>query len=74
MELLGPRIVAKGASSALRTRLPQTSTKGHPAQLGGTLIITPDGQVPYSHLSDDASDNATSEEILAALRALPNRP
>ena len=73
-ELLGPRVVAKGTASALRTRLPQTSTKGHPAQLGGVLIVTPDGKVPYAHLADDASDNASSEEILAALRDLPQRP
>lgn len=67
-ELLGPRMVAKGTSSAIRTGLPQTRTKGHPAQLGGVLIVAPDGSVPYAHLADDASDNAPNAEVLAAAR------
>lgn len=65
-ELLGPRVVARGAVSGLRSRLPQTATKGHPAQLGGVLLVLPDGSVPYAHLAEDASDNATTDEILAA--------
>jgi hypothetical protein len=70
-ELWGPSVVARGTIGALRTRLPQTATKGHPAQLGGVLLILPDGSIPYAHLADDASDNAPSEEILeAAERAL----
>jgi hypothetical protein len=67
-ELLGPRVVAKGTASALRTGLFQTRTKGHPAQLGGVLIVAPDGSVPYAHLADDASDNASNDEVLRAAR------
>ena len=65
-ELLGPRVVAKGTTSALRTGLFQTRTKGHPAQLGGVLIVAPDGSVPYAHLADDASDNPPNDEVLRA--------
>jgi peroxiredoxin len=65
-ELFGPRIVAKGTTSALRTGLFQTRTKGHPAQLGGVLIVAPDGSVPYAHLADDASDNPPNDEVLRA--------
>ena len=65
-ELVGPRVMARGTVSALRTRLPQTATKGHPAQLGGVLLVLPDGSVPYAHLSEDAGDNAGTDEILAA--------
>ena len=65
-ELLGPRVVAKGTTSALRTGLFQTRTKGHPAQLGGVLIVAPDGSVPYAHLADDASDNPPNGEVLRA--------
>ena len=65
-ELLGPRVVARGTVSALRSRLPQTATKGHPAQLGGVLLVLPVGSIPYAHLSEDASDNASTDEILAA--------
>jgi peroxiredoxin len=65
-ELLGPRVVAKGTASALRTGLFQTRTKGHAAQLGGVLIVAPDGSVPYAHLADDASDNPPNDEVLRA--------
>jgi peroxiredoxin len=67
-ELLGPRVMAKGTATALRTGLRQTRTRGHSAQLGGVLIVAPDGSVPYAHLADDASDNATSDEVLDAAR------
>ncbi len=67
-ELIGPSVVAKGTARALRQRLPQQRTQGHPAQLGGVMLVLPDGSVPYSHLSDDASDNAPNDEVLAAVR------
>jgi hypothetical protein len=72
-ELLGPRVVLKGTTSALRTGLLQTRTKGHPAQLGGVVIVTPDGNVPYAHLADDASDNAPTDEVLRAARRVVKR-
>jgi peroxiredoxin len=67
-ELLGPKVAAKGLISSLRSRQPQGRTIGHPAQLGGTMIVRPDGSVAWSHMSEDASDNASPAEILAALR------
>jgi len=67
-ELLGPKVAAKGLVSSLRSRQPQGRTIGHPAQLGGTMIVRPDGSVPWSHMSEDASDNASPAEILAAIR------
>jgi peroxiredoxin len=69
-ELLGPKVVAKGLVGALRSRQPQGRTIGHPAQLGGAMIIRPDGSVAWSHMSEDASDNASPAEILAALREI----
>ena len=68
-ELLGPKVVAKGTALSARTGLRQGRTIGHPAQLGGALVIAPDGTVAWSHMSEDASDNAPAEEILAAVRA-----
>jgi peroxiredoxin len=68
-ELVGPTVVAKGVATAMRTGLRQTRTIGHPAQLGGAMVITPDGLIAWSHMSEDASDNAEPEEILEALRA-----
>jgi len=69
-ELLGPKVVAKGLVSALRSRQPQGRTIGHPAQLGGAMVVRPDGSVAWSHMSEDASDNASPAEILSALRKL----
>lgn len=69
-ELLGPKVVAKGLVGALRSRQPQGRTIGHPAQLGGAMIVRPDGSVAWSHMSEDASDNASPAEILSALRKI----
>lgn len=66
-ELLGPKVVAKGLLTTVRTGLRQGRTIGHPAQLGGALLILPDNTVAWSHISEDASDNASPEEILAAV-------
>ena len=49
------------------TGVVQGRTIGHAAQLGGVLVIRPGGTVAWSHMSEDASDNARPEEILAAL-------
>jgi hypothetical protein len=49
----------------------QGRTIGHPAQLGGALLIAPDGAVVHAHMSEDASDNASAEELLQAARAAP---
>jgi peroxiredoxin len=67
-ELLGPKVVAKGLATTARTGLVQGRTVGHPAQLGGAMVIAPDGRVVFSHMAQDASDNAEPEEILAVLR------
>ena len=72
-ELLGPAVVAKGLKTARETRQVQGRTLGHPAQLGGTLLIETDGTVAWSHMSDDAGDNASPEEILEAARGLAVR-
>ena len=67
-DLLGPKVVAKGALTTLRTRKLQGRTIGHPAQLGGAIVVAPGDKVVWSHMAKDASDNASPEEILAAIR------
>jgi hypothetical protein len=67
-ELLGPRVMAAGLRRGLKSGVHQGRTIGHPAQLGGVMIVTPDGDVPYVHLSDDASDNPPNSEVLNAAR------
>lgn len=73
-ELVGLKVIAKGALASVRTRQLQTRPVGDPAQLGGVLLITPGGEVAWSHLAGDASDNAQPREILAALRAQSAAP
>lgn len=73
-ELLGPKVVAKGVQASTRSGVVQGRTIGHAAQLGGVLVIRPDGTVAWSHMSEDASDHATPEEIVAALRDAAARP
>ena len=69
-ELFGPRSVSKGLLAGARSRKIQTRTVGNAAQLGGSLVIRPDGQVAWSHMSANAGDNASPEEILAAVRSV----
>ena len=65
-ELLGPQVVARGVATSRREHLIQGKTDGHPAQLGGVLIVKPGGEIAYVHLADDASDNPPNEEVLQA--------
>jgi hypothetical protein len=68
-ELLGPKVVAKGLRNAVTKGVVQGRVIGHPAQLGGTMIVKPDGSVAWTHMSEDAGDNASNEDILEAARA-----
>ena len=69
-DLFGPKVVAKGAVTIAKQGVVQTRTIGDAAQLGGVLVIRPDGEIAWSHMSDDAGDNATPDEILAAVRSV----
>lgn len=68
VDLFNPMVVAKGAVTGLREKTIQTRTIGDANQLGGALVIAPDGRITWSHMSKDAGDNAAPEEILAAVR------
>ena len=69
-ELFGLRSVSKGLIAGARSGRIQTRTIGNAAQLGGSLVVRPDGEVAWSHMSDNAGDNASPDEILAAVRAV----
>jgi AhpC/TSA antioxidant enzyme len=69
-ELLGPKVVAKGLLTGARTGARQGKTLGHPAQLGGAMVVVPGNEVAWSHMARDASDNASPKEILAAVRSV----
>jgi hypothetical protein len=68
-ELFGPSVVAKGLLTIARTGKLQGRTIGHPAQLGAAAVFRPGGAIAWSHVAQDASDNAAPEEILAAARS-----
>jgi len=67
-DLFNPKVVAKGAMTAVREKTMQTRTIGDAGQLGGVLVIDTGGNVIWSHMSKDPSDNASAEDILAAVR------
>jgi peroxiredoxin len=69
-ELLGPKSVSRGLKATFESRgkVHQGRIIGHPAQLGGAMVIAPGGEVTWSHMADDPSDNASPDEILAAAR------
>lgn len=68
-ELFKPEVFLKGIVRSARGGVVQGRPVGDVAQLGGTLIVMPDGTIPWSHMSRDASDNASIDEIVAALEA-----
>lgn len=69
-ELLGPKSVSTGLKKTFESRgkVHQGRIVGHPAQLGGAMVVAAGGEVTWSHMADDASDNASPSEILAAAR------
>jgi peroxiredoxin len=69
-ELLGPKSVTQGLRKTFESRgkVHQGRIIGHPAQLGGAMAIAQGGEVAWSHMAEDASDNASPEEILEAAR------
>jgi peroxiredoxin len=71
--LVAPRIVAKGAMVTARTGMVQGRTIGRASQLGGAMVIAPDGQVVWSRMARDAADNASAAEIGEAV-GLATRP
>jgi hypothetical protein len=67
-QLIGPSVVAKGLMTSLRTGKMQTRTIGDPAQLGGAIVVAQDGTIVWSKMAKDAGDNASPQEILAAVQ------
>lgn len=67
-ELVAPKIVTRGLRRSRDSGVRQGKMLGHPAQLGGLMLVTPGGEVPWLHLSDDASDYPPNEEATEAVR------
>jgi peroxiredoxin len=76
-ELIGPRQILRGLRVTIMSRLKlgsiavhQGRIRDHAAQLGGVLVIAPDGSVRYAYLSEESGDNPPAAEVLAAARAI----
>ena len=67
-ELVGPKMLLRGFNRARSSGVFQGKTVGHPAQLGGLMLVMPDGSAPWAHLSDDASDYPPNGEVIEAVR------
>ena len=68
-ELVGPKMLARGLNRARSSGVIQGRIVGHPAQLGGLMLVLPDGSAPWTHLSDDASDYPPNPEVIEAVRS-----
>lgn len=76
-EVIGPLQIWRGLVATIGSRLKQGSIavhqgriRSHAAQMGGVLVIAPDGSVRYAYLSEESGDNPPAREVLAAARAI----
>jgi len=67
-ELVAPKMIARGLRRSRESGVFQGKIVGHAAQLGGLMLITPGGDIPWAHLSTDASDYPPNDEVLEAIR------
>lgn len=65
---LGSPSTWKATARAWRQGLRQGNVQGDPWQLGGVLVVRPDGSVLYRYLSAFAGDHPKAPSILAAVR------
>jgi hypothetical protein len=70
---LGPAAWGAGIR-AFRSGARQTTTKGHPYQQGGLVVMAPGNKVLYTHISRAAGDHAPLSAVLAALDASAASP
>ncbi len=61
------------AVRAWRSGARQTRIQGDGLQLGGVLVVHPDGAVTWSYVSDEAGDHPAPSAITAALREAVER-
>lgn len=66
-ELFGVKSMVAGIKRATGDRVMQGAVKGHPAQLGGVLVVAKGGKIAWAHLADNAGDNPPNDDVLAAV-------
>jgi hypothetical protein len=65
-QLLGPRSVLSGVKHGARSGVVQGRIVGDAAQLGGVMVVRPDGSVALHQASKHAGDTLEVDDILAA--------
>ena len=65
-QLIGPKSLAKGIARGA-SGVGVGRVIGDVQQLGGTFIVGQDGEILWSHVMQDASDNPSVEELQEAL-------
>jgi AhpC/TSA antioxidant enzyme len=66
-QLLGPRSVLAGVKHGARSGVVQGRIIGDAAQLGGAVVVGPDGSVALHRASRHAGDTIEPGELLAAV-------
>jgi prostamide/prostaglandin F2alpha synthase len=72
-ELIGPVVVGRGLLAMARQRVVLGHNTADEAQLGGSIVVAPDGDVVSAHISRDASDMASVARLLAIVARVPKR-
>ena len=65
------RVILRWWSQSIPVLIP--GTQGDAWQLGGVLVVLPDGRVPYRYLSSVVGDHPPPSEVLSALEAACRR-
>ena len=65
-QLLGPRSVLAGVKHGARSGVVQGRIVGDAAQLGGAVVVQPDGSVVLHQASKHAGDTIEVDDLLAA--------
>ena len=65
-QLVGLRSVGSGVMHGLRSGVVQGRVVGDPAQLGGAMVIRPDGSVAWSQAQQHAGDTVDPQRLLEA--------
>jgi peroxiredoxin len=72
-ELIGPIVVGRALRAMARERVLIGHNTADEAQLGGSIVVGPDGHIAFAHISRDASDMASPDDLLGAIRALRSK-
>jgi peroxiredoxin len=72
-ELISPVVVARGLLAMAKNQVILGHNTADEAQLGGSIVVLPDGTIAFSHISRDAADMAPPDEILSVVSAASSR-